>query len=121
MTYNLKQMNKQEVLDAVVAHLLTQNEKSYGGDGWCAYRGEKGLKCAAGIFIPDDIYNDVEMEKHPWQVLISIKGIPRRHHKLVAQCQVIHDNDKVDEWKEALKELAKTRGLKFNKPKLSKK
>lgn len=48
----------QEVFDAVVKGLAAQDfQKSLVQGGMlCAYRGEGGLRCAAGHLIPDSIY-----------------------------------------------------------------
>jgi hypothetical protein len=50
----LPQATAQEVFDQVATHLLTQRQRSTT-KGNCAYRGDDGLKCAAGCLLgPDD-------------------------------------------------------------------
>lgn len=64
-------IRNREAFDKVRAHLLEQGTKSiryenlYDGDGviteeleTCVYRGEDGTKCAVGVLIPDDEYNE---------------------------------------------------------------
>ena len=50
--------DNQEVFEFIVAHLLTQKEKSLDEKGiGYRYRGENGLKCAVGAIIPDEDYD----------------------------------------------------------------
>ena len=58
---------KQEIYDIVINHLRAQGAKSLitklDEEGnlipdLCAYRGDGGMKCAAGILIPDDVYSE---------------------------------------------------------------
>jgi len=61
-------MNKQRIFDIISDHLLTQGKQSMRTivdiDGinedepQCAYRGEDGMKCALGILMPDEAYNE---------------------------------------------------------------
>ncbi len=55
-------MTAQEIFSTVVKHLYMQKQRSLS-QGWCAYRSEKGLKCAIGCLIPDsEYYQDMEYE-----------------------------------------------------------
>ena len=64
-------MTLQEIYDKVVNHLRTQNAKSLSfvcdtdEHASCAYRGDGGLKCAAGCLITDELY-DNNMEDLAW-------------------------------------------------------
>ncbi len=100
-------MTNQEVFDKVATHLLTQNRKSIIGNA-CKYRGPNGLKCAAGILIPDDVYDSC-MEN----VVIDtiLREIPELAHllpfsSLLFDLQQIHDWKDVPNWKAELQELA---------------
>ncbi|MDO5609506.1 MAG: hypothetical protein Q4G62_01760, partial [Pseudomonadota bacterium] len=56
----LSSASAQAAADQIVQHLLTQNERSildFADPGLCAYRGMRGLKCAAGCLIADDEYD----------------------------------------------------------------
>jgi len=66
-------MNAQEVFNTVVAHLRAQGKQSLSKDGTCAYRGEDGLKCAAGILIEDNEYVP-EMEHRTFRALLTQAG-----------------------------------------------
>lgn len=61
-------MTNQEVFDKVAAHLRKQGRPSArNGEG--LYRGPKGLMCAIGVLIPDELYS-VKFEK------ISVNALP---------------------------------------------
>lgn len=111
-------MRKQEVFDTVAAHLLkqgTQSLKKKDGDVFCMYRGPRGLKCAVGTLIPDELY-DPAMEHsgvHDQVVLDVLKkaGLSR-HQGLLSTLQSIHDGYKPSAWREALREVAAEHRLK---------
>lgn len=48
-------MTKQKIFNKVWIALNTQGQPSLG-KGQCCYRGQDGLKCAAGHLIPDELY-----------------------------------------------------------------
>lgn len=60
---NLHEATAQQVFTQVATHLLTQKERSFviddRGEELCAYRGDNGLKCAAGCLISNDEYNPI--------------------------------------------------------------
>lgn len=111
----LKDATEQEVFDQAVNHLLTQNEKSMSDyyEGVCAYRGEDGLKCAAGCFISDNEYN-TSMETSTWSQLVNAGRVTECHGILIGRLQYIHDSYDIDKWKFQLMDLAKEIGLTFN-------
>lgn len=52
---------KEKVIAAIMAGnkgVCSMGKKSENGVSACAYRGVGGNKCAAGIFIPDELYSD---------------------------------------------------------------
>lgn len=56
-------MNKQEFFDAVVTGLIKQGAPSHSvEDQSCMYRGPNGLKCAIGLLIPDEEYEQNPVE-----------------------------------------------------------
>jgi len=114
----------QQILDIVVKHLLTQAEQSLDPDNsFCMYRGPRGLKCAVGILIREDLY-DVNMENQPvgalftqWHDVIVGSGIDADDMDaciMLNELQQIHDPDPVPAWEFSLKELADKHGLSFN-------
>lgn len=115
MDYNLNTMSSQEVFDASAKHLLTQGKRSRNENGeflnLCLYRHEN-LKCAAGIFIPDDKY-DPQMEKQSWTLLSNNYPFLRSEHtNLIGKLQIIHDQSSPEMWFFKLNQLAKSFGLK---------
>lgn len=105
-----------EVFNIVEKHLLEQNEKSYlcdDEDRSCAYRSERGLKCAVGCLFTDEAYDPAIEGKGilhdervqavleeslgfcPWPELLG----------LLDDLQGIHDNLNVEEWGQALASL----------------
>jgi hypothetical protein len=111
-------MTAQETFDAIVAHLRRQGEKSEGDETvGCAYRGERGLKCAVGCMIPDELYTLVmEGENvtggHVLPVLKSL-GVDL----CAAQAlQTIHDDHPVEEWESRFRDLAVALNLTYTEP-----
>jgi hypothetical protein len=100
----------QEVFDIVAVHMLRQNKrsicrinrKSYIG---CAYRGDNGLKCAAGCLIPDEIYNH-HFESIPWRLLVDNHDFPHNHARLITKLQYIHDHYDPKNWRNQLLDVA---------------
>jgi hypothetical protein len=69
-------MDRQAIFDKVKRHLLKQGCKSMEDDKsaitrWCMYRGPRGLKCAIGALIPDDLYDPAMEMKSIGQLLRS--------------------------------------------------
>jgi hypothetical protein len=102
----LKDATEQEVFDQVAEHLLKQNAQSIVGT-LCAYRGDGGLKCAAGCLIGDDEYSREWDENFiSWPRLVTKGVVPRLHSALVGQLQQIHDSYDPEQWKAALANVA---------------
>jgi hypothetical protein len=96
----------QLVFDKVAEHLLTQKERSeYSPNYQCLYRSPKGLKCAAGCLIPDSDYKE-EMEKKPWNILVSSGIVPATNMYLIRRLQRIHDVFYPIQWPTKLHQLA---------------
>jgi hypothetical protein len=109
---------KQEVFDIVSNHLLTQMKRSsvafqtpqkYNHEN-CKYRTSDGLKCAAGILIPDDQY-DPKMEGKSWHDLVSEGLVEDKFAFTIYELQGIHDWTKPEDWKIALIQFAKENNL----------
>lgn len=89
----------QEVFDYVIGHLVSQGKQSIQMEGRepCAYRGDNGLKCAVGVLISDEVYNDgmegnsVDglIKKFPRECLIT--GIIK-HKDILDDLQHMHDS-----------------------------
>lgn len=98
----------QEIFDIVAVHLLTQGRVSIWGER-CRYRGPEGLKCAAGILIPDDLYEPKwDEEGTIWSEVVEeqpkLLGVGDRD--FIEELQHIHDSVKPDRWLSVLKTFA---------------
>lgn len=110
--------SQQETFDIIVAHLRQQNAKaklpnpkdSYFNN--CAYRGENGLKCAAGCLIPDELYKPefekinliyFDNQKSPLGEIIESLG---HDLHLVSDLQKVHDNKDVSNWEVYFEKVA---------------
>lgn len=104
----------QEVYDIVASHMLKQNKRSSSkklpGSRRCAYRGDDGLKCAAGCLIPDEVYS-FTFEQLPWADLVEFHNFPSEHIFLITVLQDIHDTCPVREWRNRLVSIAKIYSL----------
>lgn len=109
-------MNAQEIFDTVLTGLRKQGKASMA-DGECMYRGDSGMKCAAGMFIPDDVY-EPEMEHNSVGLLIEKHPVleyltPYKH--LLDDLQTAHDLELADHslaaWEAEMALIAQQRGL----------
>ncbi len=106
-------MKRQEVFDTVARHLLTQRKKSYcmrNGRQACLYRGPHGLRCAVGVLIPDELY-DEKMEHQdvtfgPVRAALTKIGISPACHDMLADMQYLHDESAPRAWKQGLAKIA---------------
>lgn len=121
----------QSAFNTISAHLLKQNKKSQyytNGEIKCAYRGLNGLKCAIGVLIPDEVYEnhthiegllcDSELVAHILDDVLGLKELPRydRLWLLVKlrDLQGIHDSTEPCLWTKILSSFADTYNLEFN-------
>lgn len=102
----LSDSTDQEVFDQVATHLLTQHQVSLANDRQCSYRGDNGLKCAAGCLIGDDEYNASFMEGHSWLRLRMEGIVPDEHWELVTELQKVHDLEEIENWQRELRFVA---------------
>lgn len=127
-------MNRQEIFDKVATHLLKQNRKCEDSDEACCYR-NKGMKCAIGALIPDEIYDPVIERKRIVDILdrdgcgagddsqlynkvcksiSDFLGITSKEdHYFLFQLQRIHDHTKPGRWEYKLRHLAGLYDLKY--------
>lgn len=121
---NLATATQQQVFDQVAAHLLHQNAKSIkdGKANNCVYRGDNGLKCAAGCLISDDEYKP-EMDKaapehapnsgSSWPSLVARELVPcTEHNQFITILQELHDDHAPEHFKKELRRTAEEYGLK---------
>lgn len=107
----MTELTSQEVFDTTARHLLNQGRRAMVGQA-CTYRDLHGLKCAAGIWIPDDVYTE-EMEGDSIVDIIKIYHLTRLdpHMGLLRELQQCHDSCTPSHWKQDLKHIANKRGL----------
>ena len=105
-------MNNQEIFDKVYQGLKAQGFKQSLLDGpgtICMYRGEGGMKCAAGQLIPDEVYN-VSMEERG--IVYNIDWFKQNFSPealdFIRELQTIHDRSVTPEtMKENLIEISR--------------
>jgi hypothetical protein len=118
-------MNKQEVFDKVVNHMLTQNAKAQDDLGTCMYRGNEGRMCAVGCLITDEAYSpDIEKNAADTEEVLQAlrnSGIDidpwspsNADSQFLYEIQQIHDYTNVDVWEKALVQFAEKNSLLFN-------
>lgn len=112
-------MTQQETFDIVTSKLTEQGCKSISdvgdaGEFICAYRGNRGTRCAAGWLIPNDKYTSA-MEGQPAQYYIVARVITDEGHNidLVSELQRVHDICDVEAWPGAFMGVAADFGLKY--------
>ena len=104
-------MDRQEIYNQIQTHLLTQNQKSLMPNGKGAYRGLAGLKCALGIFIPDELYS-LDLEGKSVKEISAFFRFPNgpiencQDMSFLFKLQDIHDGCPIENWETALESLA---------------
>lgn len=113
----VKLMTQQEIFNTVKKHLLSQNERSVEGTA-CRYRGPRGLKCAAGILIPDSEYTE-SMEGKGWPcgktTTSPLRNIADKlgHNNLIRNLQIVHDSYDPTHWPAQLKNVSTNYELEY--------
>lgn len=104
-------MSKQTVFEHIVNHLISQNERSLTMNGVSAYRGKRGLKCAAGSLIADDEYTP-SMEGKLWSQLVNNGIAPSSYAGMITNLETIHDVFYPDpDWLVKIRDIANKEGL----------
>lgn len=95
-------MKAQEIFDTVAVHLFDQGQRSVDKH-FCRYRNNDGLKCAAGVLIPEEDYFP-EMDQGNKTIKNLIELYPDRFPDwmsenlgLIQGLQSVHD--KQENWK----------------------
>ena len=113
---NIEQFSNQQILDFVMPKLLSQGCKSKKPDEkvHCAYRGANGTKCAIGFIMSDEEYN-VKCEGWSVNKVLNYLNIPTLIKcSFLKALQYVHDDNKVEDWPEAFKNLAAKYNLTIN-------
>lgn len=136
----------QEIFDTVLFGIREQGGPSMlpgsqlkSGVIVCAYRGEHGRKCAAGLCIADAYYeprfegNSLVLDSvnglhRALRRALFLSGVPEEHLDLVAALQAAHDIELLSDkgltadfpnWEKAMKGIAQTRQLVYTPPETS--
>lgn len=103
----------QAVFDQVARHLLRQMRTSRTEKRIVAYHGDNGARCAGGALLGPGEYR-AEMEGQLWGQLVDAEMVPAAHRVLIGDLQHIHDVYDSEAWEDALRALARRRGLQFD-------
>ena len=108
-------MTMQEVFNTVRDHLLMQGHKALDSTGTrCMYRAPDGTKCAAGVLILDEYYDDFEgngVEIGEVRDALHKSGVDPSCFELVCDLQAVHDQYDVEDWACRLARVASVYGL----------
>lgn len=94
-------------------HLLKQMAKSEivndeDGDVRCAYRGPRGLKCAVGVLISDEVFdpvsNSAPVRSTAIEAMLRASGWGDISPLLLSNLQDVHDTRELSEWERLLPE-----------------
>lgn len=92
-------MTPQQIFDTIAVGLIEQGMRSSDESGNCLYRGPNGLKCAAGMILPDDCrpqdYEGYGFRETLWQMQgegLSVPEYVRNNVPLISTLQTVHDN-----------------------------
>jgi len=88
--------NNQACFDFVMYKMIEQGQPSIrtgpSGIPVCAYRGENGTKCAAGFFIPDDLYSEnIEGKSLSAESVSQLECFEGKSPSLLRAMQQAHD------------------------------
>lgn len=83
----------QAIFDRVASHLIGQGDVSLLETGQCAYRGERGRKCAVGALIPDELYETRFEGQRVWDLYhpCGERLFALKHTSLLQSLQQVHD------------------------------
>ena len=108
-------LTAQIVFNTVRDHLLRQGVRAVMRNGYCAYRGDNGTKCALGCLIADSEYSpSMEGKNAAWVIDPDGEGGPLCQYTpfvdLLLALQHVHDSIEPEDWPDELAGVA----AKFN-------
>jgi hypothetical protein len=95
-----KEQNQAD-FDFVMQSMIEQGRPSLNvginGTLVCAYRGKNGTKCAAGLFIPDELYSEnIEGTSLLGESVYKLECFKGKSHRLLLSMQRAHDASSED-------------------------
>lgn len=112
----MKTLTRQDIFNIAANGLLKQGKTSKDSVS-CKYRGPNGLKCAVGMLIPDELYEDT-FEGHSASSSGVIKalvkaGMPNTvaFADFLENLQDVHDDHQTGDWERELVNFAHHYGL----------
>ena len=111
-------MSRQDLFERVVTFLLAQGEASRDRRaGLFRYRGPRGMKCALGCLIPDELYDSM-IEGMAAREVLAAGYVPsaepgRETLDLLLDLQDVHDNACVNDWPKCFERVAREYGLRY--------
>lgn len=126
-------MNAQQIFDTVVNHLRTQKVPAYSQadcqNTGCAYKNNRGQKCAVGCLVPENEYSEqLEMKTITQWFECKIapptiqKMFDEGHRFLLARLQMIHDCgysvNNPDSWEQEFRVCARDFKLQYSESKV---
>ena len=99
----MKTLTRQDIFNIAANGLLKQGKQSASGDK-CLYRGPDGLKCAIGMLIPDELYEDAfegnSASKPSVRKALVKAGVPNTvgYKDFLDNLQDVHDDHQTGDW-----------------------
>lgn len=115
-------MNAQQVFDTVLNGIRAQGKASISADSnYCMYRSEDGCKCAAGLLIPDNLYDPTMENKSIPKVIEDFPDLAflKEHSALLDALQYAHDHHLSDHgmvaWEGEMVDIARRYSLTYSR------
>lgn len=97
----------QEIFNAVWERAKDKRRAVSEPNGPCRYRTAEGLKCFAGVLIPDDKYDPSMEGRGSYTVSFLVDAYPSiEEQRLIGRLQSVHDYYRIDEWEDRLRDIA---------------
>ena len=104
----------QEAFNVMVKHLRDQGALSTSEGGGCAYRGQKGLKCAIGVLIKDEFYDkgiEGSCSSSVFLEALEKSGWVDVQNSMLHSTQLVHDLQDIHYWEIGFSKVADKYGL----------
>lgn len=89
-------LTAQDIFDRVYNHFIVNRQPRSVRDSatstFCLYRGDNGERCAGGLFIVDDLYNEEIEGERIGELTSYLEPGCSAHIALLTELQRVHDN-----------------------------